>query len=212
MQDILCDVSPTVSGRGSSWGLTILATVLLSFGVGAATAAFTLMSAQSQHATPFVACETMLQLPGSRFAQVSGDNRSADEVANEVQARVADAYRVSFASSYDLRYEAAGDAVSSWPNAIDDLDGRSLAPLLAAAALAVLVACVRGAARMLAESRAPAVAAVSAAGALLVSASLIGVFGLPSMGLGAVAFTICVSVLAARFALIARKELVPVRA
>jgi len=58
----------------------------------------------------------------------------------------------------------------------------------------------------------PEVAAVSAAGALLVSATLIGVFGLPSMGLRAVAFAICVSMLAARFARIARGELVPARA
>ena len=41
MQEILCDASPRGFERRSGWGLTILATVLLSFGVGAATAAFT---------------------------------------------------------------------------------------------------------------------------------------------------------------------------
>ena len=95
---------------------------------------------------------------------------------------------------------------------MDDLDGRPLAPLLAAGALAVLVACARGAARMLAEPRAPAVVAVSAVGALLVSAALSSALGLPSMGLRAVAFAICVSMLTARFARAAREELVPVRA
>lgn len=177
MQDILGDVSPSGTGRGRGWGLTMLATVLLSLGVGAATSAFTLMSAQSRHAAPFVACETMLQLSGTPFVYESGDMRSADEVADVVA----------------------------------DLDGRSLAPVLAAAALAVLVACARGAARLLAEARVPAVALVSA-GALLVSATLISAFGLPSMGLRAVAFAICVSMLAARFARIARRELMPARA
>ena len=160
----------------------MLATVLLSLGVGAATAAFTLMSTESRHAAPIVACETMLQLSGTPFAHESRDMRSADEVA---------------------------DAVT---DAVDDLDGRPLALVFAAGALAVLVACARGAARLLTEPCVPEVAAVSAVGALLVSATLIGVFGLPSMGLRAVAFAICVSMLAARFARIARRELVPVRA
>jgi len=164
----------------------MLATVLLSLGVGAATAAFTLMSTESRHAAPIVACETMLQLSGTPFAHESGDTRSADAVADEVADEVADA--------------------------VDDLDGRSFALVLAAGALAVLVACARGAARLLTEPCVPEVAAVSAVGALLVSATLIGVFGLPSMGLRAVAFAICVSMLAARFARIARRELVPARA
>ena len=155
----------------------MLATVLLSLGVGAATAAFTLLSAESPHAAPFVACETMLQLSGTSFAYESGDMRSADQVA---------------------------DAVAG------DLHGLSLAPLFAAVALAVLVACAHGAARMLAEPRVPAVAAVSA-GALLVSATLLSAFGLPSLGLRAVAFAICVSMLAARFARSAQRELAPVR-
>jgi hypothetical protein len=208
MQDILCDVSPSGNGCSSGWGLWILATVLLSFGVGAATAAFTLMSAESEHAAPFVACETMLQLSSGPFARRSANVPSADEV----QARVTEAYRATYEPGYQARYEAELDAVSSWSDAMDDFDGRSLAPLFAAGALAILVACARGAARMLAEPRGPAVTAASAAGALFVSAMLISVFGLPTMGLRAVAFAICVSMMAARFARSTRRELVPVRA
>jgi hypothetical protein len=178
MRDILSDVSPSGPGRGTGWGLTMLATVLLSFGVGSTTAAFTLVSAESSPAASLVARDTILQVSGSPVAYERGDMRSADEVA---------------------------DAVA------DDLDSQSLAPLFAAGALAVLVACARGAARMLAEPRVPEVAAVSA-GALLVSATLISAFGLPSLGLRAVAFAICVSMLAARFARIAQRELAPVRA
>jgi hypothetical protein len=163
----------------------MLATVLLSFGVGAATAAFTLVSADSPHSARSVACETMLQLSGDPFAHETENIRSASEMA---------------------------DAVSSWSDGMDDLEGRSLAPLFAAGALALLVACARGAARMVAQPRGPEVATASTVGALLVSATLSSLFGLPAMGLRAVAFAICVSMLAARFAQMARTELVPTRA
>ena len=207
MQDILWEVSPSGTGRRGGWGLSILAAVLLSFGVGAATAAFALMSADSEHVAPIVACETMLQLSSSPFARQSGDIPSADEV----EAHVTEAYRASYEPGYQARYEAAGDMVSSWSDATSDFDGRSLAPLFAAGALAILVACARGASGMLAEPRGTIVAVISAAGALFVSAMLIKVFGLPAMGLRAVAFAICVSALAAKFAWVTRKELAPVR-
>jgi len=208
MQDILRDVSPSGNGCRSGWGLSILATVLLSFGVGAATAAFTLMSADSERAAPFVACETMLQLSSGPFARQSAYGPSADEV----QARVTEAYRATYEPGYRARYETAEDAVSSWSDAMDDFDPRSLAPLFAVGALAILVACARGASRMLAVPRGPAVVAASAAGALFVSAMLLSVFGLPTMGLRAVAFAICVSMMAAKFARATRRELVRVRA
>ena len=207
MQDILCEVSPSGTGRRGGWGLSILAVVLLSFGVGAATAAFALMSAESEHVAPIVACETMLQLSSSPFAQRRGDMPSADEV----EARVVETYRATYEPGYQARYEAAGDMVSSWSDATNDFDGRPLAPLIAAGALAMLVACARGASRMLAESRGTVVAVISAAGALFVSTMLIKLFGLPAMGLRAVAFAICVSMLAAKFAGVTRNELAPVR-
>jgi len=210
MQDLLCEMSPRGSERRGGWGLTILATVLLSFGVGAATAAFMLMSADAPHGAPFVSCETMLQLSQGPFAHRSDDLPTADEV----QARVTEAYRASHESSYrahhQMHLEDAGELASSWSDVTDDLDMRSLAPLFAAAALAMLVACARGAARMIAERHASAVAAISAIGALCVSAMLVSVLGLPAMGLRAVAFAICVASLAARFARMARNDLLPV--
>ena len=195
-----------------------MATVLLSFGVGAATAAFTLVNDLAPHAAPYVACETMLQLSSgpphevvsdtisvvtSRFARESADIPSADVI----QERVAESYRAAYESSYQARYEAAGKAAGAWSSMTDDLDGRPLAPLFAAGALAMLVACARGASRMLAAPHSPAVAAVSAIGALLVSAMLIDVLGLPAMGLRAAAFAICVSMLAVRFARTARIDM-----
>ena len=147
----------------------------------------------------------MLQLSGNPFTHQSHDIPSADEV----QARVSEAYRATYEPGYQMRYENAGELVSSWSDVTDDLDARSLAPLFAAGALAMLVACARGAARMIALPRAPAVAAISATGALFVSAILISVLGLPAMGLRAVAFAICVSLLAVRFARMSRNNLLP---
>ena len=154
MQNIPCDVRPRGSSLRGSWALALLATALLSFGVGAATAAFTLLNAVSRHSAPYVSCEAMLELSGAL----------------------------------------------------------PRAPLFAAGALAMLVACVRGAAHVMAEPRAPAISAASAPGALVVSAMLINTFGLPAMGLRAVAFAICVSMVAARFARTARSDLVPATA
>jgi hypothetical protein len=206
MQEILCDTSPRGSGRRRGWSLRILATVLLSCGVGAATAAFTLMSAVSGHAAPFVACETMLS--GSASMYGTGAMPSADEV----EEHVTDAYRATYESSYQGRNDVAGDPVRAWSDVTDDLDARSLAPLFAAGALAMLVACARGAARMLAAPDALEIVGVSAMGALVVSSMLITVLGLPAMGFRAVAFAVCVSLLAARFARMTRTYLLPATA
>ena len=211
MHDIPCRTSPRGSERRSNWGFTVLAALLLSFGVGAATAAFALVSSVSRHSAPFVACESMLPLSSSPFAHESANVLSADEV----QERITEAYRETYDSSYRPTYQAsfedAGDVVSSWPELAHDLNGRWLAPLFAATALAMLVACARGAAHMLTAPGAPAVAAVSAVGALLVSAMLLGVLGLPMIGLRSIAFAICVSLLAVKFARMARSDLQPVR-
>jgi hypothetical protein len=209
MQQIPWNASPRGSERRSGLGLTVMAAVLLSFGVGAATAAFALVSSVSRHSVPLVACESMLQLTGSQFAHASANVPTADEV----QARVTEAYRETYDASYSPDYEAsferAGDVVGSWSEVAESLDGRWLAPLFAAGALAMLVACARGAAHMLTAPRARAVAAVSAVGALFVSAMLLGVLGLPMMGLRSVAFAICVSMLAVKFAQRARNDLLP---
>jgi hypothetical protein len=206
MQEILCDTSPRGSGRRSGWGLTIVATMLLSFGVGAATAAFTVTSAASGHAAPFVACETMLSSGPPMYG--TGATPSADEVED----RVTEAYRATYESSYRMRNDVAGDALSAWSDVTDDLDLPSFAPLFAAGALAMLVACARGAARMLAAPDALAIVGVSAIGALVVSSMLITVLGLPAMGFRAVAFAVCVSLLAARFARMTRTYLLPATA
>lgn len=173
-----------VNRRGS----TAIAVLLLSLGVGASTAAFTLVNGVMPHSAPFVTCETTVEYSGG-FSDVPTLSVPAP---GELQERVSDAYQTS--------YEAAGDAVDEWSNATglgDAVGGRALALMLAAGALALLVACTRGAARVLATPRASFLIAGAALGALLIAALLASAFGLPALGLRAIAFAVTVSVVAA---------------
>ncbi|MDB4910341.1 MAG: hypothetical protein JWO39_1164 [Gemmatimonadetes bacterium] len=197
MHSILCDVNPRGSGLRGSWGLTVMATVLLSVGVGATTAAFALVNGVAPSSAPGVACETMLQISSDPPALLSASVPSSAEM------------REHMSDVYQTSYEAAGDAVGSWSEMADSSGGWSLAPLLAAGALALLVACTRGAASMLAAPPNLRAHATSALGALVVAALLINVLGLPALGIRSIAFAIIVSFLAAKFARIARKHLVP---
>ena len=83
---------------------------------------------------------------------------------------------------------------------IGDAGARVLAMILAAGALALLVACTRRAARALAAPRADALIGGAALGALAVAALIGGAFGLPALGLRAVAFGVTVSMVAAHAA------------
>jgi hypothetical protein len=126
MHTNLCNAGPRASELGG-WGLSVLAAVLLSVGVGAATAAFMVMNGAASHSASFSSCGTMLEMAS-------------------------------------------------------DLDALPLAPLFAAGAVAMLVACARGAARLLDEPRSTGVIAASAIGALVLAASLSRVLGLPALG------------------------------
>ncbi|HMA03711.1 MAG TPA: hypothetical protein VKP02_15185, partial [Gemmatimonadaceae bacterium] len=194
----LCDAGSRNLGRGG-WGLDVLAAVLLSFGVGAATAAFTAMNGFTSHGGPNIACETMLAMSSGPPAYMDHAGATLPSAA-EVHERIADAYQASYA--------VGGVAPGTWSDLGDELDLRPLVRLFAATALAMLLACTRGAARLGAATRAPAIAAGSAFGALVIATMLIGVFGLPALGLRAIAFAVSVSLLAARFPRGAWQELV----
>lgn len=200
MHNVLCDVSPRGSELRNGWGFTVMATVLLSLGAGTTTAAFTLMSGVAPHSAPFVNCETMLQISGGPSTALG----ASIAYSAELQEQMSDAYQTSD--------EAAGDAAGSWPDVAGDLGGRPLAPLFAAGALALLVACARGAASLLAAPPGFLAQAGSVLGALFVAALLINVLGLPALGIRAIVFAIGVSLVAAKFANIARKHLVPAAA
>jgi hypothetical protein len=200
MHNLLCDMNPRGSEHRGGWGFTVMATVLLSIGVGATTAAFALVNAAAPHSAPFVTCETMLRISGDPSPSPSASIPSS----GALQAQVTDAYQTS--------YEVAGDAVGSWSE-VADMSGEwplaPLVPLFAAGALALLVACARGAASLLAAPPTLLAHAGSVLGAVLVAALLIKAFGLPALGIRAIAFAIGASLVTAKFARVARKHLVP---
>ena len=169
MQRNLFSVSSRNSWRGG-WGLDLVAAVLLSFGVGAATAAFTIVNRVDPHTMPFGACEAMLEMPGGPSAYVTYASASL----------------------------ASADALP-------------VAPVLAAGALAMLVACARGAGRLLDVPGRTEVIAASSIGALVLAVALSSVFGFQAPGIRGVAFAISVAMLATRFARASREELLPAR-
>jgi len=188
MHNFPCATPEAARRLSSRRGSTTLAVLLLSLGVGASTAAFTFANGVMPHSAPFVTCETMMgytsDYPGSRALSVPAPRVLRDRMAE----------------AYETSYEAAGDAVDSWSNTagdIGDLGGPVLAMIVAAGALALLDACTRRAARALATPRTGALAAAVALGALPLAALVTSAFGLPALGLRAVAFGVTVSMVAA---------------
>ena len=191
MHNNLCEPTKPGCHLVNRRGSTLLAVLLLSLGVGASTAAFTLVNGVMPHSAPFVTCETTVEYTGN-LAMAPALSLPAP---GELQDRISNAYETS--------YEAAGDAVDEWSDATglgDAVGGRALAAMLATGALALLVACTRGAARLLATPRASLLVAGAVIGALPVAALLASAFGLPSLGFRAVAFAVTVSVVAAYWA------------
>ena len=194
-------------------GSTAIAVLLLSLGVGASTAAFTLLNGVMPHSAPFVTCETTIEYTGDQSGMPARLASLTVPPTAELQDRLSDAYQTS--------YEAADDAVSSWSDAAgqvgelgdvadaSDVGGRILAVLIGAGALALLVACTRGAARALTASRSSVLFAVVALGALPVAALLASALGLPALGVRAIAFMLTVSVVAAYAARAGRVVTVP---
>jgi len=178
MHNSLCDRPRPAGHFINRRGATAIAVLLLSLGVGASTAAFTLVNGVMSHSAPFVTCETTVEYAGG-----------LPSVPALSVARISDAYETS--------YEAAGDAVDAWSDAASDVGEGVFPVMLIGGALALLVACARGAARTLAAPRASMLVAGVALGALSVAALLASAFGLPALGMRAVAFTVSVSVVAA---------------
>ena len=198
MHNYPCEPSEPARRLCNRRGSTAIAVLLLSLGVGASTAAFTLVNRVIPHSAPFVTCETTVEYSGDLSSMLTSAPTLTVPAPGELQERISDAYETSF--------EAAGDAVGSWSDAavqmsdFGDVGGRILAMLLGAGALALLLACTRGASRILATSGSSALFVVVALGALPVAAFLASAFGLPALGFRAVAFMVTLSVVAAYWA------------
>ena len=195
MHNVLCDSRRPARRLVSRRGSTAIAVLLLSLGVGASTAAFTLLNGVMPHSAPFVTCETTIEYSGD-FARMPTSMPTLNVPGtSEVQERISDVYETS--------YEAAGDAVDSWSGAaeqvgdVGNVGGRILASLLGAGALALLVACTRGAARALVTAGGTTLSLGAALGAIPVAALIVSVFGFPALGFRAVAFMLTLSVVAA---------------
>src|SRR5664279_5082859 len=88
--------------------------------------------------------------------------------------------------AYQASVESASDAIGDIPDLADGVGPRPVLALLGAAALAFLLACTRAASGMIPRA-----------------------LGLPSLGVRAVAFALCISLLAVYFARLTQRRAVP---
>ena len=197
MHNILCDHTSGTTRLRNRPGFTILAVLMLSLGVGATTAVFALVDGIMPRSIPSQPCETVMDLSSgsSNFAVAKVTS------TEELRDRVRDVYETSV--------ETAGDAIGDIPDLADGLGPRPVLALLGAAALAFLLACTRAASGMLARARVPLVALGTLSGALAVAALSLRALGLPSLGVRAVAFALCISLLAVYFARTMERKAVP---
>jgi len=175
----------------------MLAVLMLSLGVGATTAVFALVDGIMPRSTQSQPCETVMSFSSlqSKFAVAKVTS------GEELRDRVSDAYQTSV--------ESASDVIGDIPDLADEVGPRPVLALLGAAALAFLLACTRAASGMIARARAPLVALGTLSGALVVAALSLRALGLPSLGVRAVAFTLCISLLAVYFARATERRAVP---
>jgi hypothetical protein len=195
MHNFPCERPNAASRLVNRRGSTTLAVLLLSLGVGASTAAFTVLNGAMPHSAPFVTCETTIEYTVDHASMPASMPMLNVPTPAETQERISDVYQTS--------YEAADDAVDSWSDAAEQVGDEDvvgspvLASLLGAGALVLLLACTRGAARALANSPATALYIGVALGALAVAGLLASVFGLPALGARAVSFMLAISAVAA---------------
>jgi hypothetical protein len=189
MHDIPVDLTPS-DGRFRRWGRGAAAVILLSLGVGSATAAFSVVSRIVPHGAPSVSCETTIDY--------TSDPSSAMSAGIPSQAQL----RETISDAYQTSYEAAGDVVGTLADVSMDTEDAGEGPMaiVAAVALGLLVLCTRGAATLLVVPRTTMFVAGTALGALAIASMLVATFGLPGIGLRAAAFAAAVALLAVRHA------------
>jgi len=195
--------STGITGRPASppngIGVRVLAVILLSLGIGAATAAFTVIDALMPHAAAYPSCDTVLSLGGERMVLIGMDGGPM------LRDRVAGAY----VSGVD----AASDGLDEWSD--EAMEAADVAPVvvLSAAALALLVVCANAARALAARSERTlpgsgiARVALAAGGALAMStlvlraastspiADVLGSIPSARPDVRAIAFALCISAL-----------------
>ncbi|MBA2686063.1 MAG: hypothetical protein H0U66_16380 [Gemmatimonadaceae bacterium] len=168
--------------------------MMLSLGVGATTALFSLVDSVMPCSTPSIRCETAMEFPGTASIFHIADVPSSAGIRDRATVL------------YETSVESAGDALGAFPDAADVLGGRPVLALLGACVLGFLLVCARGASGMIVAARAPLVAIGATAGALTFAALSLRALELPAMGMRATAFALCVSLLAVCYARISARS------
>ncbi len=188
MPNTSADPKPSAPRRRTRRGSTALGVLLLSLGVGSATALFGFVDAVLPHSTPIAACETMSEMSGGApsfaMAQIP--------TGAELKDRVSDVYEAGV--------DNATDAIDSIPDLADGLGERAMLGGLGVAALALLLTCTRLASRLIASTSTAALAAATALGALALALLSAHELALPAIGPRAIAFAFSISLLAVYFA------------
>jgi hypothetical protein len=194
MQNLLYDHTSRAPRLRNQRGFATMAVLMLSLGVGATTAAFSIADYAMPPASSYATCETIMEVSASQSAVSIADVPTREELRD----------RVSYA--YETTYESADDAFGAIPEMASGLGEQSVLGLLGVAAVALLVACTRGASRRITLPRASLLAAATTVGALAFATLSLRALGLPAIGLRAATFALCISVLAVYFARGAQKQ------
>ncbi len=188
MPNTSADLTPSAPRRRTRRGSTALGVMLLSLGVGSATALFGFVDSVLPHSAPIAACETLSELrggaPSFAMAQIP--------TGAELKVRVSDVSEAGV--------DNATDAIVSIPDLADGLGERAMLASLGIAALALLLACTRFASRLIASTSTAALAAGTTLGALALAMLSAHELDLPAMGPRAIAFAFCISLLTVHFA------------
>lgn len=189
MQTLLPNSDSQSSHPRNGWGFCALALLLLSFGIGATTAAFSVIDAMLPHSAAYPSCNAAFEY--------------ADDTIHVLGNGQFDAYQSSMA--------ATGDGLSSWVDDAGGIADVAVALMIGTAALALLVACADSAPALHERSghaleRSVAVrAAFTTVGALTVAAVLVramssssladvlGSMAAARLDIRAIAFAACVS-------------------
>jgi hypothetical protein len=194
MQNIPCNPASTAPRLRNQRGVATMAVLMLSLGVGATTAVFSVADSVMPRSAPYVSCETAMEFSSGESGVALASLSSGEDLRD----RVADAYETS--------YESAGDAIGAIPDIMDGFGERFILAMFGAAAIAILIACTRGASRLLDSPGATLVAAGTTIGALAIATLSLRALHLPMIGVRTIAFALCISVLAVHFARAAQKK------
>lgn len=188
MPNTSADPKPSASRRRTRRGSTALGVLLLSLGVGSATALFGFVDAVLPYSTPIAACVTMREMSGGAPSFATAHISTGAELKDRVS------------DLYEAEVDNATDAIDSIPDVADGLGERAMLAGLGIAALALLLTCTRLASRWIASTSTAALAAATALGALALALLSAHELALPAIGPRAIAFAFSISLLAVYFA------------